>query len=85
MTRAQNARTRALSSAKATNTRTPRTVRMNSVARMCEANHDRSKASRLAKSGGLGNTPRVNAKVSTGMAITASKISSTAIELVTAG
>ena len=53
------------------------TVSRNSVKRGCEAKNARSKAGSLEKSGGLGNTPWVNAKASTGTAIERSKMNST--------
>ena len=42
-----------------------------------EAKNARSKAGSLEKSGGFGNTPWVNAKASTGIAMQRSKIAST--------
>ena len=57
----------------------------NSVKRGCDAKKARSKAGRSEKSGGLGNTPWVKANVSTGTAITRSKISSTENAAATAG
>ena len=52
---------------------------------MCDAKKLRSNALSLEKSGGLGNTPCVNAKASTGIAIVASKTASTKNEEATAG
>ena len=60
--RCQNVITRAESSAKPTRNSIPSTVRKNRVKRMCEAKKLMSNAGRLEKSGGLGNTPWVNAK-----------------------
>ena len=53
--------------------------------RGCEAKNDRSNASSFAKSGGLGNTPCVKAKLRMNTAITASKTASTQIAAPTAG
>jgi hypothetical protein len=60
-------------------------VSRNSVNCGCEAKNARSNAGSSEKSGGLGNAPWVNAKVSTGIAMQRSKISSTANEDATAG
>jgi hypothetical protein len=60
-------------------------VSRNRVKRGCEARNARSNAGRLEKSGGLGNTPCVNAKVSTGIAIVRSNTNSTANAAATAG
>ena len=84
-TRAQNARTRAESSAKATSTPIASTVSTNSAKRGCEAKKARSKAGSLEKSGGFGNTPWVNAKASTGIAIVRSKTNSIENAAATAG
>ena len=51
----------------------------------CEAKNDRSKASSFANSGGLGNTPCVNAKPRMKTAMIASKTASTQIAAPTAG
>ena len=53
--------------------------------RGCEAKNARSNAGSLEKSGGFGNTPWVNAKASTGIAIQRSKMSSTENAAATAG
>ena len=50
-----------------------------------EAKYDRSNASSCEKSGGLGNTPWVNANSSTGTAIVRSKMPSTANAAAMAG
>ena len=75
-TRAQKALTRADNSAKPTSTAIASTVSRNSVKRGCWARNARSKAGRLEKSGGLGNTPWLNANPSTGTAIVRSKMNS---------
>ena len=62
-----------------------RKVTRKSVNSGCCAKKERSKASRLAKSGGLGKTPCVKAKASTGIAIVRSKTISTAKLEATAG
>ena len=49
------------------------------------AKNDRSKASSLAKSGGLGKTPWLNAKARMKIAMTPSKMASTQIAAPTAG
>ncbi len=54
------------------------------VKRRWPAKNDRSKAPRLAKSGGLGNTPCVKAKVRMKTPIVASKIISTKVAAATA-
>ena len=59
--RSQNATTRRDSTAKATTPRIASAVIRNSVRRKFDARNDRSKASSLAKSGGLGKTPWVKA------------------------
>ena len=84
-TRAQNARTRADSSAKRDQHRDPSTVSTNSVKRGCEAKNARSKAGSLEKSGGLGKTPWVNAKRQHGDRDQRSKMSSTEKRAATAG
>ncbi len=53
--------------------------------RGCEAKNARSNAGSFEKSGGLGNTPWLKAKMRMSVPITASKISSTAKEEATAG
>ena len=57
----------------------------NSAKRGWLAKNDRSKALSFEKSGGLGNTPCVNAKISTRMPTDESKIASTARPAPTAG
>ena len=84
-TRAQNARTRADSSAKPASTAIPITVSTNSVKRGCEAKNARSKAGSDEKSGGFGKTPWLNAYASTGTAIVRSKMNSTLNAAATAG
>ena len=54
------------------------------VKRRWPAKNDRSNAPRLAKSGGLGNTPCVKAKVRMKTPIVASKIISTKVAAATA-
>ena len=53
--------------------------------RVCEAKYERSNAPSLEKSGGLGNTPWVKAKVRMNTAMVASKTTSTAKLEATAG
>ena len=57
-----------------TRNRIPSTVNKNSVKRMFEAKKLMSKAGSLEKSGGLGNTPWVNAKHITSNPMNQSKI-----------
>src|SRR5262249_36602930 len=75
--RAQNLTTRWLSVAKATSPARASAVTRNSVKRRCDAKKLRSKALRLAKSGGLGNTPWGNANSSTGIPIERAENAST--------
>ena len=56
----------------------------NSVKRRWPAKNDRSNAPRFAKSGGLGKTPCVNAKVRMKTPIVASKMISTKVAAATA-
>src|SRR5215204_1496976 len=84
-TRAQKAFTRTDSSANAIIEITASAVRMNRVSRGSDAKKDRSKASRSAKSGGLGNTPWVKAKIRITLPMTRSKIASTVNDEATAG
>ncbi len=84
-TRSQNRFTRADSTPKATTNPIPRKVSRNRVNSGFDAKKERSKASRSAKSGGLGKTPCVKAKASTGMAMVRSKTSSTKKLEATAG
>src|SRR5919206_998823 len=76
-TRAQNARTRADSSAKPTSPAMASTVSRNSVKRMCEAKNARSKAGSFEKSGGFGKAPCEKAKARIGTAMQMSKMNST--------
>ena len=76
-TRVQNARTRADSSANPTSTAIASAVSRNSVKRGCDAKNAMSVAGSLEKSGGLGNTPWVNANASTKPPTQTSKIHST--------
>jgi hypothetical protein len=85
LTRTQNARTRADSSANADSAAIPATVSTNSVKRGWPAKNARSKAGSLEKSGGLGNAPWVKANSRIGTAMQASKISSTTKLAATAG
>ena len=77
--------TRCESTAKPTSTPIASAVSTNSVNFGCPAKNDRSNASSLAKSGGLGKTPCVNAKHRMKIAMTASKTASTQIAAPTAG
>ena len=77
LTRVQNALTRRESRAKATIARMPSAVSTNSVNCGFEAKYERSKASSLEKSGGLGNTPWVKAKMRMQTPITRSNTAST--------
>ena len=76
-TRAQKALTLTDSTANAATPITASVVSRNSVKRKCAASHEMSKALSLAKSGGLGNTPWVKAKISTKTPIAASNTDST--------
>ncbi len=84
-TRAQKAFTRTDSIAKATIDATPRAVKKNRAKRGWEARYDRSKAFRSAKSGGLGNTPWLNANVRISTPMAMSKPASTMNVAPTAG
>ena len=84
-TRAQNAATRRENSAKATSAATASAVSTNSRKRGCDAKNERSNALELGKSGGLGNTPCVKAKMRMKTPIVASNTASTKNAAATAG
>ena len=82
---AQNALTLTDRTAKASSAANASRVRRNSVKRGWAARYERSNALSLEKSGGLGNTPWLNANARIGTATTRSKMLSTRRLEATAG